>query len=255
MRFDIAALTDIGTKKRANQDCIYASRYMTCCGEAVFAVLCDGMGGLAHGELASSVIVSALIEWADRCLTKMAVEAMTDRSIREQWTGLIQRLNREIREYGFMNGFRLGSTATVMLAFSGRYFIMNIGDSRTYEIGGALRQITTDHTLAEDEVRRGNMTPEQAMESPIASVLTRCVGIEPSVSPDMFFGAVEPGSVYVLCSDGFRRRLGAEEIRNVFARFPGYDQEEMDGALRRTIGLIKSRGETDNISVIAITVH
>lgn len=255
MDFWISAVTDVGIKKSVNQDCIFAQQFDTPIGPIVLAVLCDGMGGLEHGEVASSLIVSAFENWAYSSLPVLTSAPIEDYAIREEWTALILQLNGQIRQYGLQGGFTIGSTVTALLLTQERYFVLNIGDSRTYEIGDVVKQITEDHTVVANEVRLGNMTSEQAELAPMKNVLTKCVGVEDFVYPDMFFGTPQANTVYMLCSDGFRHCVSTEELHSFLLPQNGGGPEQMEAQAKALIELNKQRGETDNISVITVFVQ
>ena len=254
MRFYTASATDIGTKKQINQDSLSLKSFITPIGNVALAVLCDGMGGLSHGEIASRLIVSAFEDWAELNLPILAQSEIYDGDIRRQWTEIIESQNNAIRLFGEQNGFKIGSTATVMLLTETRYYILNIGDSRAYKIsGGGVTRITADHTVIENEIKLGNMTEAQAMNSPMRSVLTRCIGISDSAEPDMFFGDIEPETVYLLCSDGFRHLITEEEMKtSLLISAKSQDPEHIETGIKNLIDLNKARGETDNISAVVI---
>ena len=254
MRFYTASATDIGTKKQINQDSLSLKSFITPIGNVALAVLCDVMGGLSHGEIASRLIVSAFEDWAELNLPILAQSEIYDGDIRRQWTEIIESQNNAIRLFGEQNGFKIGSTATVMLLTETRYYILNIGDSRAYKIsGGGVTRITADHTVIENEIKLGNMTEAQAMNSPMRSVLTRCIGISDSAEPDMFFGDIEPETVYLLCSDGFRHLITEEEMKtSLLISAKSQDPEHIETGIKNLIDLNKARGETDNISAVVI---
>ena len=251
MDFFIAAVTDKGVKRPTNQDSLFAKQFVTKSGKYAFAVLCDGMGGLQHGELASTSIVSTFSAWAEERLPAIARPLM-DHEIRREWTGIIRMKNQELRTYGLSNGCKLGSTVTALLLSESRFFILNIGDTRAYELYGGCRQLTVDHTVIADEVSMGNMTLEQAESSPMRSVLTRCVGVYDSVYPDMFFGDTKQGAIYLLCSDGFRHCISVEEMEEYLT--PGSSDHALELRMgeEELIDMVKKRGEKDNISAVAI---
>lgn len=254
MDFFIASMTDKGVKRPTNQDSLYAGQFMAKCGKYAFAILCDGMGGLQYGELASSSIVSAFSAWASERLSGLS-EPLMDHEIREEWTRIIQSENRRLLTYGLENSCRLGSTVTALLLSEMRFFILNIGDTRAYELCGGCRQLTVDHTVVADEISLGNLTPEQAEYSPMKGVLTRCVGVYDRVYPDMFFGDTRLGAVYFLCSDGFRHCISAAEMAEYLMPRSSDPILELRWGEEKLIELVKERGERDNISVAAIYVR
>lgn len=255
MEFYISSITDVGIKKTVNQDCVFAETFDAPIGQVAFAILCDGMGGLEHGEIASALIVSAFSNWVRDALPALLAAPIEDHTIRAQWTTLIAELNTQIREYGMQGGFSVGSTVTALLMTQERYFILNIGDSRAYEICAEIRQLTEDHTVVADEVRLGNMTQEQAEMAPMKNVLTKCVGVAEQVYPDMFFGSPKENTVYMLCSDGFRHCVSAEELREFLWAGESGAQECIQAQMRALVELNKQRGETDNISAITVLVR
>ena len=176
---------------------------------------------------------------------------IADCTIRKQWTAVVEQANARILEYSIGNGCKMGTTATAMLLTKERYYLMNIGDTRAYEvISYGIRQLTVDHTLVQQEVDKGNLTKEQAESAPMNHVLTRCIGVEAEVYPDLFFGDTKKGAIYFLCSDGFRHRITEAEIIGQLCNSNTYP--DMENRLEALTALCKQRGETDNISVIAV---
>ena len=172
--------------------------------------------------------------------------------IRAQWEKILLDQNVMIKNYGARQGVRLGTTAVVMLLTTERYFIMNVGDSRAYEISQTLNQLTNDQTFVAREVALGNMTPEQAEVDERRSVLLQCIGASEEVYPDFFTGNTLINATYMLCSDGFRHEVKADEIFNSFRPDVLNSESDMN---QNTVGLIelnKQRNERDNISVVLV---
>lgn len=255
MKFFIATATDVGIKRDSNQDSLFANEYETPCGRVAFAVLCDGMGGLQHGEVASASIVGAFSAWAEETLPRLSPDMLEDCHIRREWMRIVASENEKLREYGRLNGCSIGSTLVALLLTQSRYYALNIGDSRIYRLAGRAEQLTEDHTLVAEEIRKGNLTEEQATASPIKSVLTRCVGVSAHVYPDLFFGDTGVETAYMLCSDGFRHKITKDEMLEQLLPRGGSDASSLDEGLRTLIERNKARGETDNISAIDIYVR
>ena len=213
MEFLISATTDIGIKKSINQDSLFVRKITTKTGKMVFAVLCDGMGGLERGEIASTMLLTAFSDWMYERLPILSQYELEDFRIREEWTNVVDIENNKMREYVQNEGYQIGTTITAMLLTEKRYYLLNIGDSRAYKIKETVKQLTIDHTVIAKEIELGNITLEQAEIAPIGNVLTRCVGVAETVYPDLFFGDIEKDTIYMLCSDGFRHRITSEEIR------------------------------------------
>lgn len=252
MNFIITADTDIGITKSANQDSLSVKILRTPQGRMAFGILCDGMGGLEKGEVASASVIRAFDAWVRERLPSLSGQALEDHTIRSEWEKIIQEQNKHLHRYGDSLGVSLGTTAVIMLVTENRFYIMNVGDSRAYAIGASLVQLTKDQTFVAREIERGNMTEEQAAADPRRNVLLQCIGASDEVYPEMFMGETYPGMVYMLCSDGFRHEIGAEEIYGELSPGKLYDELSMRQSLRRLIDLNKSRQERDNISALLI---
>ena len=174
MDFIISASTDVGKKKAVNQDALLV-RCITARGASiVFAALCDGMGGFSQGEIASATVLHAFEKWSRESLPKLCEQDFSDATIKAQWFAIVDDMNTLICEYGMRKGIKIGTTLTTMLLTEARAYILNIGDTRAYEICDGIRQITRDHSLVAREVEQGRLTPEEAERSPKRNILTQC---------------------------------------------------------------------------------
>ena len=252
MDYFISANTDVGIKKDTNQDGLSVKIIKTPKEKIVFAILCDGMGGLAKGEVASTSVITAFNNWAANSLPNLFRKGISDAEIRSQWESIIFTQNEKIQVYGENSGIKLGTTAVVMLLTEDRYYIMNIGDSRAYEIFDRVDQITEDQTFIHREIKLGRMTQEEAKDDPRRNVLLQCVGASEEIYPDMFFGATKKNAVYMLCSDGFRHLINDDEIYQKFQPSVLNNTNIMNKNSRELIELNKQRSETDNISVLLV---
>lgn len=249
MNFIISANTDVGIVKNTNQDSLTSMVVNTPQGRMAFCVLCDGMGGLDKGEVASASVITAFRNWALTELPRLCEQPLEDTTIRSQWEAIIDQQNNVIKAYGARQGVRLGTTVVAMLLTQTRYYILNVGDSRAYELTAGIRQITNDQTFVAREVAQGHMTPEEAETDSRRSVLLQCVGASDEVYPDMFFGDVAHNAIYLLCSDGFRHEITAEEIYEKLQPGVLFDEYTMQQNTISLIELNKQRQERDNISV------
>ena len=252
MNFIISGVTDIGLTKNTNQDSYNARVYSTKQGKVAFAVLCDGMGGLAKGEVASASLVNAFCKWADTRLPVLCKGEIQDSDIQKEWTSIVTEYNEKIKIYGKKCGISMGTTVTAMLLTEKRYYIVNVGDTRAYEIADGVKVLTKDQTVVAREVELGNLTEEAAERDSRRSVLLQCVGASDSVYPDLFFGDTRLNAVYMLCSDGFRHEITADEIYQYLQPGVMLDADGMQHNMQALIELNKQRQERDNISVISI---
>lgn len=252
LNYIISASTDIGTTKKTNQDSLSVKILDTSIGRMAFAILCDGMGGLEKGEVASAAVINAFNNWVTDDLPKLCTAPLMDDAIRLQWTTIITQMNEKIKGYGARQGVKLGTTAVIMLITDTRYYIMNVGDSRAYQISDRVTQLTNDQTFVAREIALGNMTPEQAETDSRRNVLLQCVGASDEVYPDMFYGDTTQNAIYMLCSDGFRHVISDAEIYEKLNPAILFDENNMSINSKQLIELDKSRGETDNISVALV---
>lgn len=252
MNYIISASTDIGLTKDTNQDSFSARVFSTRQGKITFAVLCDGMGGLDQGEVASASLVNAYCRWSDTRLPELSESEIPDSEIRSDWVGIATEYNEKIKTYGKKSGISIGSTVTVMLITASRYYIMNIGDTRAYEISDSVRILTKDQTVVAREIELGLLTEEEAKTDSRRSVLLQCVGASDDVYPDMFFGDTKLNAVYMLCSDGFIHEISEREIYDYLNPHVMVDTDGMKRNIDALIEVNKQRKERDNISVISI---
>ncbi|HBP62053.1 MAG TPA: serine/threonine-protein phosphatase, partial [Eubacterium sp.] len=215
MRFEIAADTDRGIVKETNQDSLLVKCFSTCKGDMAFAVLCDGMGGLSKGELASATVVRAFDRWSDEQLPELCKSSNPDIDsliLERQWDEVIQQQNEKIKAYGKAHAVNMGTTVVALLVTQKAYYIINVGDSRIYSLSDHIERLTTDQTYVQREIMNGNMTQEQAMRDPRRNVLLQCVGASAEVKPEYRTGAMKNGMSLLLCSDGFRHEVSEQEI-------------------------------------------
>lgn len=255
MNYIIAASTDIGIKKSTNQDGLSVKLIRTSCGAMAFAVLCDGMGGLAKGELASTELIKAFDHWFTNDFSGKCVSQEDFDVIKNQWNTVLEFQNRSIGIYGKKNSINLGTTVVALLLTDNGYLAMNVGDSRAYEINSGVVQITKDQTVVAREIEMGKLTKEEALMDPRRNVLLQCVGASENVIPAYYQGETKPNTVYMLCSDGFIHEISDDEIYANLSPMQLTDKAVMKNNIDALIELNKSRLEQDNISVIAVKTY
>lgn len=251
MRFTATADTDIGISKKTNQDSALIKHASYEKGEVLLSVICDGMGGLSKGELASATVIRAFSKWFDEELS-YELESLDMQVIGAKWSLMLKELNAKILEYSKTNGIDgVGTTFSGILFAEDQFLIGHVGDSRVYHIGSELTQLTTDHTFVAREISRGNMTPEQAKNDKRRNLLLQCVGASKVVDPQIICGKAEKGA-YMLCSDGFRHEISEAEMYESLNPINLINKAAMHGNARYLIDLVKSRNEKDNISVVLV---
>ena len=225
-----ATLTDTGRRRRHNEDAFVSE-------PPLFAVA-DGMGGAQAGELASSLAAAAL---KDSQEPGGGGEGRVDE--------LIQQANRRVYERQSQDAAAsgMGTTMTVALVEDGRVAFGHVGDSRAYLIrGGALEQLTEDHSLVAELVRSGKLSPEEAEGHPQRSVITRALGTDPDVDVDTFSVETKPGDLFLICSDGLTSMVDDETILAEVAR----NRDDLKGAAKALVRAANKGGGEDNITVV-----
>lgn len=252
----LALRSDRGMVREANEDACCALVTPTRLGEIVMAVVCDGVGGLSYGEMASSTVVKRFVRWfeADLPLLLRQMQGDLDRKlIQACWTELLDDLNGMIRQYGRSIGALLGTTFTGLLACGHSYVIGHVGDCRAYCLhGGALRQLTEDQTLLALMLARGEITPEEATTSHQRHVIMQSVGTQVNLRPAFYFGAMDESDVMVLCSDGAYHSLGDEGLAKELKGASQRDERLLGHACEEILNKSMLAGESDNLSIVCV---
>lgn len=254
MEFRISAKTDRGILRQQNQDSYSVRMYHTSFGNIVFAVLCDGMGGLSQGEVASASLVRAMCQWADERLSLLWENKSLEQEVNREWQEVIGRCNGKMQAYGERLGKKMGSTLTAMLLTSQRFYIVHVGDTRVYEIGESTTLLTTDHTVIAREMEQGRMTLEEAKYDR-RNVLWQCVGASKEVQPEFIVGDTKPEAVYLLCSDGFWHGIGKKEFMGLREKAKKKEDKEMEWQLTNMMQRNRERKEQDDMSAIVISTY
>lgn len=252
MFFQTASYTDQGDTRPSNQDSYTVKIAHTAWGEIALAVICDGMGGLSQGEIASAALVTAFDKWICRELPQLMRQGLSEPLLAAQWNGLVQRTDAAIRRYGGEQDIRLGTTVTALLIAQERYYLMHVGDCRAYRIaGGEVALLTQDQTLAARELRAGHITEEAYRTDSRRNVLLQCVGAGSSVIPELTSAPCEGESVFLLCSDGFYHTL---ELKELAYLEQGQAREDWLRQYLAVLGrLCRQRGEQDNLTALALS--
>jgi protein phosphatase len=232
---DQAFRSDTGRQRSANEDSFFV--------RAPIFVVADGMGGAQAGEVASKAAADAFdVDLPDAPLEQVLRET-------------ILNANRSIHELARDDPSRAGMgttlTAAIVSAEREEVAIGHVGDSRAYRLrGGRLEQLTRDHSLVEEMRRKGQLTDAQAEDHPQRSIITRALGPEPEVEPDVHSVSAAPGDVFLICSDGLTTMLGEAQIGKLLAR-----ATSMSAAVRALVDEANRAGGRDNITVLAFRLE
>lgn len=221
-------------------------------GEVCFAVVCDGMGGLSKGELASATLIRLLSRWFEQEFPEILYQGISPEYLHRNWEQMIYETNYRLGSYSQQHQVKMGTTAVGLLICANRYYIVNVGDSRVYKLTDRVYRLTTDHTLIQREIDLGNLTPEEAKRDRRRNVLLQCVGASNVINPEFLFGEVKRGTHFLLCSDGFRHVISEEEMYKKLGPAVVRTEREMKKNLKYLVELDKRRREEDNISAVLV---
>jgi len=238
VHYSAAAVTDRGRKRPSNEDAFGFSV------EDGVYVVCDGMGGAAAGEIASTLAVDEILRLLTNRGNKNQTSTLTaaEKAISAANEAIYTRSQRNHRLSG------MGTTMVVLATEERRVWVLNIGDSRCYRLReGRLEQLTEDHSLVEEQVKLGRMTAHEALRSPLRNVITRALGTQCEVTPDVFELEAEAGDLFLLCSDGLTRELPDSVIQSLLARNASLEQLSA-----RLVDAAKKAGGHDNITCVLV---
>jgi PPM family protein phosphatase len=239
--YGMAALTDKGRKRSNNEDAVDVDMARG------LAVLADGMGAHAAGEVASQWAVQQFMDEVPRLLRQVTDTASLSAALR----ALAQRVNDRILSHTHQHPDTqgMGSTVVVAAAMGGDMVIGHLGDSRAYLCReGLLQRLTSDHKWLDEQVAMGVLTPEQASNSKQTNALTRALGIEEEVDMVVHVVPVQDGDLFLLCSDGLTDMLTDAAIQRVLTHGSGYPAS----TAQRLIDLANQMGGKDNIGVVVM---
>lgn len=240
MKISCAGNTDVGVVRSGNED-----SFLLNCAGGLF-IVADGMGGHAAGEVASEMAVQIVAKELG------SLRGLSDAESASRMRSAIRKANAAIFERTLAEHDKrgMGTTTTVMVLFSRRYLIGQVGDSRAYLLReGDLLQLTKDHSYVQEQVDAGLLTPEQARTHPYSNVITRCVGANEDVAPDIYFGNLERGDVVLLASDGLTGMLEDQQLAAIMGA-----EENPETCVNKMIADANRRGGLDNITAIVVRV-
>jgi protein phosphatase len=202
------------------------------------------MGGAAAGEIASSLAVDEVMRLLTGSDATSPLPAEAEKAVSAANEAIFSRAQRSNKLSG------MGTTLVALLVNDRRAWMINVGDSRGYRLRNSfLEQITLDHSLVEEQVRMGRMDRTEALRSPLRNVITRALGTQNCVTPDIFELEVEPGDLFLLCSDGLTRELSDALIESLLR--VGAPLEEM---CTRLVAAANQSGGHDNITCMLVRV-
>jgi protein phosphatase len=236
VHYAAAALTDRGRKRPSNEDAFGFSV------EHGVYVVCDGMGGAAAGEIASSVAVAEMMRLLTQRDGSNPLPTDAEQAVSAANQAIFSRAQRSQKLSG------MGTTLVALLVEERHALLLNVGDSRGYRLrNSSLEQITIDHSLVEEQIRLGRMNRMEAMRSPLRNVITRALGTQNVVTPDVFELEAEPGDLFLLCSDGLTRELSDPLLESMLRL-----NVPLDDLCARLVTAANQAGGHDNITCLLV---
>ncbi len=226
--FTFSGKSDVGLRRTNNEDCFVGRPDLDLC------VVADGMGGAAAGEVASRIFVETAEEIFSTTVDRSEEE--TFELVREVFCSANSRILDHVKENPLHEG--MGCTAEVLAFISKGFVLGHVGDSRTYRYrNGQLKQLTQDHSLVQEQIDEGTISPEEARNHPFRNVILRAVGAAETVKPYLLKGKTLSGDVFLLCSDGLTDMVDDEQIQEVFSSSVGTSRFVPSAASEKEIGI------------------
>jgi len=247
--YEMHALTDVGIRRDHNEDCVAVFP------EHGLAILADGMGGYNAGEVASAMAIEVIGKFIKAQPLDTVRERINEQTgftecsvlVRQAVETANEAIYRTARSKDECAG--MGTTVLVAALYGDRITAAHVGDSRMYRLRDRqLSHVTEDHSLVHEQVRRGLLTPDDARNSRIKNLVTRALGVDLGVEPDLVEGMVREGDIYLLSSDGLTDVVSDEAIGHVLIE----QRSHLPKAARLLINMANKAGGPDNISVILI---
>ena len=239
----IVAKTDIGLQRESNQDS-YAAGELP--GSVALAVVCDGRGGAAGGNYASSTAVKVISER----ITSSYRAGMSASSIRNMLTSAIAAANISVYDMSKADPelTGMGTTVVVAIVVDNNVFIAHAGDSRAYILSnGSLNQLTKDHSIVQEMIDHGTLTPDEAKVHPRKNIITRALGVDYELRIDFDIADIGENDVLILCTDGLTNFVEPQEIYELTDDGKFYEYAE------RLVDRANSNGGGDNITVVTVS--
>jgi len=250
MKISYEAITDVGRKRKGNEDSVFVNP------ESNLFVVADGMGGHAAGEVASRLAVDAIndfivltsgddeITWPFGLDDTMSYDGNRLKTAVRFANKKVLETTKERSEYEGM-----ATTVAAVLVDGDVANLGHVGDSRIYLLRGAqITQLTTDHSWVNEQIVGGMISPDQARSHPLRNVVTRALGGKHDLQVDMKVHKIEPGDMLLLCSDGLTTMMADDEIAKVVSEANG----DVEKAARALVASANARGGEDNITVVML---
>lgn len=231
--------SDIGTTRDINQDDIALCCYEKDGENFVLGVMCDGIGGMQHGEIASQLVCQGLREWFENIVSWINMKKMNEKILYAHLKDTVEALNQNVLDIYLNRRIRTGTTMSLIMIFRNKYYVIQVGDSRVYKYNKKLVQLTKDATIFDN-------TGEKTRQ-----YLTNFMGKDEEISFTSSQGKIKNGDIFIFCSDGFYHQFIPTDLREVVL---AQNNHEITEQCIKLVNFMKHRGEKDNISVGIIKI-
>ena len=239
------ALTDPGVARSQNQDAYQIENLDK---NTLLCVVCDGMGGAKSGNVASTLAADVFIQEVKQTWTSDMDPEQLEQMLRNAVKLANFTVYDQAQQIEEFNG--MGTTLVALLIHGKKATILNVGDSRVYLVDKhGISQVTTDHSVVQMMIARGELTPEKAKRYPGKNLITRAIGTEAQVVCDIFHRKVEKGACFLLCTDGLTNLLDDQEI--LFEVVHGQEKAQ---CCEHLIDIAKKRGAPDNVTSVLVAL-
>lgn len=234
---------DIGMKRKSNQDACFTGRLYE---NTVLVIVCDGMGGANAGNVASETAVKRISEYVGKSFRK----SMKEKDMADMLKNALISANIEIYDMSRKNSdyLGMGTTAVVAIVQSDKAVVCHAGDSRAYIVNEDIVQLTKDHSIVQTLIESGKLTPDEAKMHPRKNVITKALGAEEDLSPDIVTVDLKEKDNLLFCTDGLTNYVETPDILNIFTT------NEINNVAYSLVERANQNGGGDNITVVTITV-
>lgn len=236
-----STITDVGLLRENNQDSYFASSAI----DFPLFMVADGMGGHKAGEVASQLAVETIRERLESVMADLTDEELIRKHIYEA----IVEANEKIYQSSLANpDYKgMGTTLTLAYIYKSKIILAHVGDSRAYIINDNMKQVTEDHSLVNELIKNGSITPEEALNHPQKNMITRALGTSPTIKIDFHVVDYLSNDIMLICSDGLSNMISEKEMLMILKY-----EEDLNIASRKLVCRAKDNGGKDNITVILI---
>lgn len=249
--FRVESKSDVGNYKKVNQDSIITKIKKIGKYKCSLISVCDGLGGLSLGEVASEAAIKQIDIWWNSILPHILKNEVSDEIILSNLVELIEKSNTEVKDIAHSNETKIGTTMSVLVCINNKYYIAHVGDSRIYIYDGELRLLTEDHTYYASLIKKGYIEESKKIKK---NILTQCVGYHEDIHVYTAKGNINNNCIFMACSDGLYNKLDETFI---ISKLNYAKVHESDSYLRRCcnqfINFVKRKEEKDNISIILLS--